>query len=86
MSDEFSLISIEMAKKISLRLNKLSFSPKTKFALMAALMMVLVVGASVYLLTFLISKLNIALNNDQRPAPVVNFDVDDFEALNLIKR
>ena len=75
-----------MAKKLSLKLNKLSFSPKIKFALMAALMMILVTGTSIYLLTFLISKLNIALNNDQSPAPVVSFDIDSFEALNLLKK
>ena len=86
MSDEFSLISIKMAKKLSFKLNKLSFTPRIKFALMAALMIIIVIGTSVYLLTFLISKLNIALNNDQSPVPVVNFNIDSFESLNLLKK
>lgn len=53
---------------------------------LAIIMAITALAVVAYLLTFLVTHLNLALNVKIEPVKVTQFDIDGFEKLNLIRK
>lgn len=72
-------------KKISTTFYKLRYSKQNRFYFAAFFLLIIIVGLSIYLLTFLITNLNIALSSEKNVTLTPNFEIEKFESLNLIQ-
>lgn len=73
-------------KKILAAIYKFRHSKQSRFYLTAFFLLAILVGFSIYLLTFLITNLNIALGSEKKRTPVQTFELEKFESLNLIQK
>lgn len=73
-------------KKILAAIYKFRHSKQSRFYVAAFLLLAVLVGISFYLLTFLITNLNIALSSEKKRTPVQAFEIEKFESLNLIQK
>lgn len=53
---------------------------------LASTMLLVVIGISSYMLTFLVSKITVAFDVEIKKPTVVQFDIQGFEQLHLIKK
>jgi len=65
---------------------KIKYSKQFRFYLAALILLVGLIFAVIYLLTFIIKNLNIGLSQNRPVAPSETFAVDRFEKLGIIKK
>lgn len=61
------------------------FDNQMTFLIGAILLSLIVIGISIYLLTFLVSNLSDVLSVKAKPAQTKQFDIQGFEKLNLTR-
>lgn len=65
---------------------KIKYSKQFRFYVAALVLLIGLIFAVIYLLTFIIKNLNIGLSQNQAKPAVETFAVDRFEKLNIIKK